>query len=279
MAMRRLAVGNALTVLSKCRVEEQVLENYCERLRELVGNDIFAVDFRTEKFLYRDIIQRCYTDDGRGSGHMVTGGLRELDSIFDMNFFSEDAMGKVGSYGVRLGMALVSADRGKIVAKFEEAYRRHEAWARMTPWEQRVGGVDEWEHKEFEETSFLEQVRYSLYYQLMPALRRIGEMAHRNRAEVEGLMTVMAVLWYHQETQRYPEKLSELVEAGLLKKLPMDPYSDKPLVYRKTNEGFTLYSASENFTDDDGKVFMDDKGRAKVWADEGDAVFWPVGEN
>jgi hypothetical protein len=277
IAMRRLAVRNALTVLSKCRVEEQVLENYCERLRELAGNDIFTVDFRTEKFTYRDIIQRCYTDNGRGSGHMVTGGLRELGGIFDMNFFSEEAMGRVGSYGARLGMALVSADRGQIVAKFEEAYKRHEAWARMTPWEQRVGGVDEWEHKEFEETSFLEQVRYSLYYKLMPALRQVGERAHRNQAEVEGLMTVMAVLWYHQETRRYPEKLSELVEAGLLKKLPIDPYSDKPLVYRRMDDGFTLYSVSYNFTDDGGMAIRDRKGRAKVWgAVEGDAVFWPI---
>jgi hypothetical protein len=277
MAMRRLAVGNALTVLSKCKAEKQVLENYCERLRELAGNDIFVVDFRIEKFFYRDIIQRLYTDDGRGSGHMVTGGLREFGSIFVTNFFSEEAMGKVASYGARLGMALVSADRGQIVARFEEAYKRHEAWARMTPWEQRVGGVDEWEHKEFEEISFLEKVRYSLYYQLMPALRQVGERAHRNRAEVEGLMTVMAVLWYHQETQRYPEKLSELVEAGLLKKLPMDPFSDKPLVYRKIDDGFTLYSVGYNFTDDGGMAIRDRKGRAKVWgAVEGDAVFWPI---
>jgi hypothetical protein len=276
MAMRRLAVENALTVLSKCRVEGQALENYCQRLRELAGDDIFGVDFQTEKFLYRDIIQRCYTDDGRGSGHMVTGGLKELGGVFDMNFFSEEAMGRVGSYGARLGMALVSADRGRIVEKFEEAYKRHETWARMTPWEQRVGGVDEWEQKEFEETSFLEKVRYSLYYQLMSALRRVGEISHRNRTEVECLMTVMAVLRYHQKTQRYPEKLSELVEAGLLKKLPMDPYSDKPLVYRITDDRFTLYSVSENFTDDGGAVFRDDKGRVKMWADEGDAVFWPV---
>ena len=120
-------------------------------------------------------------------------------------------------------------------------------------------------------------MRYSLYYQLMPALRRVGELSHWNRAEIEGLMTVMAVLKYHHETQRYPEKLSELVEVGLLKKLPMDPYSDKPLVYRKIDDGFTLYSVGYNFTDDGGMAIRNKKGRAKMWgAVEGDAVFWPI---
>jgi len=70
--------------------------------------------------------------------------------------------------------------------------------------------------------------------------------------------------------------LDELVEAGLLEALPTDPFSDKPFVYKRTDDGFTLYSFGENLIDDGGKVFRDDKGRAKVWWDEGDAVFWPI---
>ncbi len=64
-----------------------------------------------------------------------------------------------------------------------------------------------------------------------------------------------------------------------MKAIPIDPFSDKPLVYKRTEDGFTLYSVSENLTDDGGKVFIDDEGRVRMWADEGDAVFWPVGEN
>jgi len=61
-----------------------------------------------------------------------------------------------------------------------------------------------------------------------------------------------------------------------LKALPIDPFSDKPLVYRRTEDGFILYSVGPNFEDDGGVVGKDEKGRVKMWADEGDAVFWPV---
>jgi hypothetical protein len=110
----------------------------------------------------------------------------------------------------------------------------------------------------------------------LPGLRRVSEEAHRNRAEVEGLMTVISILRYNKETKRYPEKLSELVEAGLLRKLPMDPHSDNPLVYRTMNDGFTLYSVGADFEDDGGAIGKDEEGHMKKWAEDGDAVFWPV---
>ena len=68
----------------------------------------------------------------------------------------------------------------------------------------------------------------------------------------------------------------ELFEAGYLKKLPMDPYSDSPLVYKKTDDDFILYSVGYDFEDDGGEVYRDNKGRVRPWGDEGDAVFWPV---
>jgi hypothetical protein len=61
------------------------------------------------------------------------------------------------------------------------------------------------------------------------------------------------------------------LEADLLKKLPMDPFSDKPLVYKRTADGFMLYSLGADF-DDDG-------GLHSRWGQDktgGDHVFWPV---
>ena len=41
--------------------------------------------------------------------------------------------------------------------------------------------------------------------------------------------------------------LEELLDAGYIKAMPMDPFSDKPLVYRKTKENFILYSVGQKF--------------------------------
>ena len=55
----------------------------------------------------------------------------------------------------------------------------------------------------------------------------------------------------------------------------MDPWSDKPLVYRKTDDSFTLYSVGKNFVDDGGEFGVLDSGRISNWLDNGDTIFWP----
>jgi hypothetical protein len=71
--------------------------------------------------------------------------------------------------------------------------------------------------------------------------------------------------------------MDELIKAGYLKELPMDPYSDKSLIYKKTENNFTLYCIGHNFKDDGGKIF-EEKGNVHRWGThkDGDAVFWPV---
>ena len=110
----------------------------------------------------------------------------------------------------------------------------------------------------------------------MPSLAKIGEVGWRNRANVEALITSIAILRWNEDKGSYPDDLNDLVEGGYLKTVPMDPFSDGPLKYFKDDDGFRLYSASVNFVDDGGKVITSDDGSIKQWTDEGDAVFWPV---
>ncbi len=92
-------------------------------------------------------------------------------------------------------------------------------------------------------------------------------------------MTVLAIMRYEKEKGQYPADLDELVEAGYLKKLPMDPYSDAPLIYQKTEGEFLLYSLGTNLTDEGGKLGLGSRGTPRMWADNGDWVFWPVSKS
>ncbi len=56
----------------------------------------------------------------------------------------------------------------------------------------------------------------------------------------------------------------------------MDPYSDGPLIYQKTEGEFLLYSLGTNLTDEGGKLGLSRGGKPRMWADDGDWVFWPV---
>ena len=103
------------------------------------------------------------------------------------------------------------------------------------------------------------------------AIPRVIEIEYRSRADEQALITTLAALRYNADSRRYPAALPELVSAGYLKELPIDPFSNKPLVYKQTRQGFTLYSFGEDFDDDGG---MHSKwGRGEKG---GDQVFWPV---
>lgn len=103
------------------------------------------------------------------------------------------------------------------------------------------------------------------------AMPKVIELESRIRAEEQALITTLTVLRYSADKGRYPAELSELVSAGYIKELPKDPFSDKPLVYKQTRQGFTLYSLGGDFDDDGGlhsKWGLGEEG--------GDQVFWPL---
>jgi hypothetical protein len=111
---------------------------------------------------------------------------------------------------------------------------------------------------------------------LVNDMAKIIEIEYRSRTDTQALITTLAVLRYKSDKGMYPASLPELVPAGYIKELPTDPFSNKPLVYKQTRESFTLYSFGVDYDDDGGDMARDSKGNVKMWADEGDAVFWPV---
>jgi ankyrin repeat protein len=108
------------------------------------------------------------------------------------------------------------------------------------------------------------------------SITRIVEFEYRSRTDTQALITTLAVMRYKNDKGTYPAALPELVRAGYIKELPTDPFSNNPLVYKQTRESFALYSFGADYDDDGGDIARDSKGNVRMWADEGDAVFWPV---
>lgn len=103
-----------------------------------------------------------------------------------------------------------------------------------------------------------------------PSICRLIELDYRSRADAQALIITLAALRYNADKSGYPAELSELVSAGYIKEVPIDPFSNKPFVYKQTKENFTLYSFGADY-DDDG-------GLHSNWGavEGGDQVFWPV---
>jgi len=61
----------------------------------------------------------------------------------------------------------------------------------------------------------------------------------------------VALAAYHAEKGRWPAKLTEL-RPSLLKEIPLDRFSGKPLIYKPREDGYLLYSVGMNMRDDGG---------------------------
>jgi hypothetical protein len=90
-----------------------------------------------------------------------------------------------------------------------------------------------------------------------------SEGAFMKKAMIEAVTlasrTGLACRLYKRRSGRYPGSLDELVP-GLLAEVPIDPFTGKPLVYRREGEGFVVYSLGSNQKDDGGRsTYMIDK--------------------
>ena len=74
-------------------------------------------------------------------------------------------------------------------------------------------------------------------------------------------MLALALACFHQEQGRWPGELKDLCP-GLLKAIPADRFSDKPLIYRPNEDGYLLYSVGRNRRDDGG---LREKRVGKKW--------------
>ena len=273
IAVQAIAVKNAFVILHNEQMDDRLLKPFQDELEILSDKDFCTIDYRVERFMGMDFIQRCYTDNGSGSGHLIPGRVREYMQVIEQN----DSKSGLAGYPGTLAMSLVAANREQMTREFEKCYADAQRWAKKTPWQLEKEHV----HPDIAMRKWLDSgyAKYWPFRVLAPALTKASELSHRAKAQIEGLVTVIAAIRYKRAHGDYPENLDRLLEADLLKELPMDPFSDKPLVYKRTADSFTLYSLGPDF-DDNGGDFPESTLTAKRcwsrWPEKGDAVFWPV---
>jgi len=262
IAIESLATKTLRVILSEYELDLETLAALQEDYEEMMLGEDFIVSVKTEKMFMYDEIQRCFTDDRIGSGHPYLKRMARL--------ISGERGADLSPFTIFLHLLFTHPNKYQTLETVNEFYDYFEEVARKNPGQRRAEKIDvDGDIQKFADGNLFLSV-------LMPSLNIISIIGYRNKADAEAMLALIAILRHKEEIGSFPENLDKLVEAGLLNALPIDPFSDKPLVYRRTDDGFTLYSVGYNFADDGGTVFRNDKGRAKMWADEGDAVFWPV---
>ncbi len=259
MAGSQLAIKSVFRILDETIPDPNLLKYYQQEFTELFKKQSFVIDLTAEKLVDYDGIQRIFTDDGKGSGHIPKACIEQMVNPPDaLKFlFSDFTEGKKSDWE--------KLRRKETAELVDEMFQYYNVIRDKSPASLRKEGKSP-------EKVIKDMTKDNPFVDILAGteLRSIG-ISFRCRVRADALITTFAVLRYKAENNQFPESLDQLVSSGYLKQLPMDPYSDGPLVYKRLDGDFMLYSLGVDF-DDDGGVHS----RWGGGEEGGDQVFWPV---
>jgi hypothetical protein len=97
-----------------------------------------------------------------------------------------------------------------------------------------------------------------IFFPNLTAIASRYDAVDAHRAMTQAALALAA---YHAERRTYPRSLDAL-KPDYLAEVPVDPFSEKPLVYRASKDGYVLYSVGLDRSDDNGAlpIQKEDKG-------------------
>ncbi len=303
-AIENRATDTVCEILNVYQVDLATLTKLQQDFEKMITGEEFTLNLAGERLLVFDEIQRSFTG-GLSGGHIIPKRVSELFPDVQVisglsggnegtsfakkqepNWLSRIISGvwyeiceiggficEAGSFVKKEGYILFfHPDKRQTYKATQQLYDYWDVLKFKTPGHVRAEGIAI-------EEKIKKITKGNIFLELMePAFARCVELGYRNECSSKSLLAVIALMRYEGDKGCYPDNLGELVTAGHLKELPIDPYSNKPLVYKKTDDSFILYSVGTDFTDNGGESGKGSQGQVQKWRDNGDTVFWPVPE-
>jgi hypothetical protein len=259
---KKFSVDSSLLILDKTHIDSSALKSFQTALQAEFDRDTYVPDYSTEKLFLYDTLQRTFADNGLGTGRLAW----KLASPFD--FVCCDLEKRETQLNCFIGPT-----RKQIVRQIEKVSAISNQIMTRTPWQIKNEG-----HDYFEEIMDIKCSNF--FFRLLLIKPEIIFYPYcETKAQTKALITVLAILRFKNDNHRLPATLDELVSAGYLQSVPMDPYSDGPLVYKPTENNFKLYSVGDNFSDDGGSTEVNPQSerRGRFFGTPAmDIVYWPV---
>ncbi len=264
MSVKAQAIETVLMTIQNAQIDKKERECLYHSLKKYIDDEEFIPDLLAMKLICLDCLQRMYIFNQDGQRVMDEQSSRKQLILLRLRCQGLMMLGYV-SVEQRHKSELVQMDYEKAKELLTKGLEQLE----------RVMVLEAWQLNETmnQEQGILQSIQEShplLNILAIEAINLKFSAHERLRAQVRALDMIMSVLTFKENKGRLPLNLSELQEAGLLEKVPIDPFSGKPIEYKKLDDNFTVYSYGLDF-DDDG-------GERKVQFSEqnGDLVAWPV---
>ena len=238
-------------------------------------------DFSAQRLCALDSIQRLFTKGDHG--HVSALALIKSEVFY---FSFGDGIPEIFSC---LYKAMRCPNRKSTTDSMEAVFAKLEEWKGQSFYQLHQADIDiEQELDAIAGKNFFVQEQVNLLRYRMQQPRQIT-------CQAQAMSALSALFRFHQDNGTYPESLDVLVTKGYLEQLPLDAYSDGPLVYRKQDRDFILYSLGVDFEDDGGRSSVCENcgdhitgwGNGPIIKKEGvpadrkkdakgDHVFWPI---
>ena len=275
IAIEALSVRTVRDILANYEIESDVLAEFQRDCEKIIADENYVINFEAERLCLYDEIQRCFTSDRFGKGHLYMPRIRQLSEV-DIGYRIDDGFDE---FLINTFMVFAQAprlfghpDRDETLAAANKIYDNMERLSRKSA--AQLHAEEQAINDEIDKV-----INHNIFLSVVtPAVWRVIEISNRLPTEVGATLAMVAITRYKQDTGGYPEDLNELVTAGYISKLPIDSFSEKPLVYKRKGDDFILYSFGENCRDDGGIYSTNEHGRFLEWGGEGDRNFWPPRE-
>jgi hypothetical protein len=245
-------------------------EAHLRDLAHMIGafdDSVIRASLTLEKDFLYDSVQRMYSDNGSGDGHITHSGLKLLESYSTMGHAEDDPTAATLSAAVGPLNVAGMASRKELLATADRLYAMSEQEMQTPLWQWDVSPLD----AELERLngSVLTRSRYMLLTLVFPAIGKVHRSIEQSRQTRDGVLVAIALETYRRKHGAYPATLEELTP-GLLPTIPPDRYDGKPLKYRRVGEGSAarpiVYSIGVDRIDDGGRGPKDSRNAPNLFS-------------
>lgn len=206
-----------------------------------------------ETNMFEDVLQRAYTDDGHGDGHLTNEGISILSTLSSISFSAEEPISS--TVGAANTLFLSSRAEQRRVYTHAVALLRTDESA----------GYEMFRGRELESDTWADERRHGDGFDpaslLLPALGKAVATQAIGRTRINGTLVAIGATIFRMDTGAWPASVSELTPA-YLPDVPEDPFTGGPMRLGVNGDGSLVVYCVGRDGDDDGGLMDPSKESA-----------------